>query len=145
MFLKILFERLREVDSIEFVSSMYWNDLFLLILFFFSGNITTLFVLQGHALETEECGNDTSWECQLYSGLSPDLLAARQDVKEEVGPGCQCGCVIHLSASNSKRLLAASTKICPRKALWLIQVIFFPYRIYFLFCKNRVNAKKKKL
>lgn len=43
---------------------------------------------------------------------------------DEVGPSCQCGCIIHLLKSKRRRLLASSTQACPDRsdALWTIQV-----------------------
>lgn len=43
---------------------------------------------------------------------------------DEVGPGCQCGCIIHLLKSKPRRMLASSSQTCPDRnnTLWLIQV-----------------------
>lgn len=43
---------------------------------------------------------------------------------DEVGPSCQCGCIIHLLKSKRKRLLASSTQACSgrNEAVWTIQV-----------------------
>jgi hypothetical protein len=43
---------------------------------------------------------------------------------DEVGPSCQCGCIIHLLSSKPRRLLAASSQACPglENAMWTIQV-----------------------
>lgn len=43
---------------------------------------------------------------------------------EEVGPNCQCGCIIHLLKSKPRRMLASSSQACIglENALWTIQV-----------------------
>lgn len=43
---------------------------------------------------------------------------------EEVGPNCQCGCIIHLLKSKPRRMLASSSQACVglENAFWTIQV-----------------------
>lgn len=88
----------------------------------------TYHLFQGKALESESCGNETGWNCQLFqwedSGNSV-LPAELPEVKEEIGPGCRCGCVVHLGAAKPRRMLATSTHSCPglKPTMWLIKVI----------------------
>lgn len=50
------------------------------------------------------------------------MPADRPEVKAEVGPGCRCGCIVHLGTGKSRRLIAASSHSCPGRTFWLIQV-----------------------
>lgn len=83
-------------------------------------------------METEKCGSsndasvDSTWEC-LYgtgsSGGTDDVAPAdRPEILAEVGPGCRCGCVVHLGQAKPRRLLATSSHSCPGRTFWLIQV-----------------------
>ncbi|XP_046669657.1 uncharacterized protein LOC124360258 [Homalodisca vitripennis] len=77
---------------------------------------------EGHALETERCGVAVGWDCTFYQdsgGL--DVPAERPEVKAEVGPGCRCGCVVHLGLAKPRRLVASSSQSCPGRTFWLIQ------------------------
>lgn len=77
-------------------------------------------------METQQCGNSTSWECQLYDvQIIPELLAEKPEVQEVVGEKCRCGCIIHLDVSMPQRFLAASMRNCSRKTWWKIQVTTF--------------------
>lgn len=81
---------------------------------------------KGKALESEPCGNETGWHCsQLFSWeqADPVLPAELPEVKEEIGPGCRCGCVVHLGAAKPKRMLATSSHSCPgvKPTMWLIK------------------------
>ena len=80
-----------------------------------------LFTFQGPAVETEKCGSSSylSWEC-LY-GAHIELPADRQEVVEEIGPGCRCGCIIHLGVVKPRRLIASSSESCPGRTFWLVQ------------------------
>lgn len=74
-------------------------------------------------METQPCGNSTSWECQLYDvQIIPELLAEKPEVQEVVGEKCRCGCIIHLDVTMPQRFLAASMRNCSRKTWWKIQV-----------------------
>lgn len=72
---------------------------------------------------TETHLQNISSEC-LYGSLnlmSSEIPADRPEVVAEIGPGCRCGCIIHLSAEKSRRLIASSSKSCPGRTFWLIQ------------------------
>lgn len=78
---------------------------------------------QGHALETERCGVALGWDCPFYQDSGgTDIPAERPEVKAEVGPGCRCGCVVHLGVARPRRLVASSSQSCPGRTFWLIQV-----------------------
>lgn len=53
--------------------------------------------------------------------LTGEVPADRPEVVAEIGPGCRCGCIVHLSAEKSRRLIASSSKSCPGRTFWLIQ------------------------
>lgn len=48
------------------------------------------------------------------------LPAESDSVQAEVGPGCRCGCVVHLSSAKPRRLLATSSQSCPGRTFWLV-------------------------
>ncbi|XP_054271484.1 uncharacterized protein LOC128992100 [Macrosteles quadrilineatus] len=75
---------------------------------------------EGHALETERCGTALAWDCPFYQE-GADVPAERPEVKAEVGPGCRCGCVVHLGVAKPRRLVASSSQSCPGRTFWLIQ------------------------
>ena len=78
-------------------------------------------LFQGPSLETESCGaGSESWSCLLSP--SPSLPADHPGVVAEVGPGCRCGCVVHVGVAKPGRILATSTVSCPGRTLWLVQV-----------------------
>lgn len=61
----------------------------------------------------------------MYGGgnsVNGDVPADRPEVKAEIGPGCRCGCVVHLGQSKPRRLVATSSQSCPGRTFWLIQV-----------------------
>lgn len=94
------------------------NFIFKFILFEFFA------LLQGPSVETEKCGNaiaDT-WDCIYESSGATFTAANRTEVSQEIGPGCRCGCIVHLGSSKSKRILAGATQSCPGRSFWLIQV-----------------------
>lgn len=80
---------------------------------------------QGPAVETERCGGPESgtWECLYGSGnsLTGEVPADRPEVIAEIGPGCRCGCIVHLGAVKSRRLIASSSRSCPGRTFWLVQ------------------------
>ncbi|XP_014253828.1 uncharacterized protein LOC106669079 isoform X2 [Cimex lectularius] len=77
---------------------------------------------EGHALETENCGVAGAWNCRYYPDTgSGDVPADRPEVKAEIGPGCRCGCIVHLGTGKTRRLIAASSHSCPGRTFWLIQ------------------------
>ncbi|GAB0092724.1 hypothetical protein DMENIID0001_077550 [Sergentomyia squamirostris] len=79
----------------------------------------------GPAVETERCGGPESgtWECLYGSGnsLTGEVPADRPEVIAEVGPGCRCGCIVHLGAVKPRRLIASSSRSCPGRTFWLVQ------------------------
>lgn len=94
--------------------------------------------MQGDAVETRQCGGPVSgtWECMYGNngygstggGGSPantaivgQLPVDRPEVRAEIGPGCRCGCIVHLSVAKSRRLIASSAESCPGRTFWLIQ------------------------
>lgn len=88
---------------------------------------------EGPATESRQCGGPIFSTWDYFFGNRKDLKQAHNgtDVMAEVGPGCRCGCIIHLGASKPKRLLASSSQSCPGRSLWLVQVsktlFFFKY------------------
>uniref|UniRef100_A0A182LUJ2 CUB domain-containing protein n=1 Tax=Anopheles culicifacies TaxID=139723 RepID=A0A182LUJ2_9DIPT len=81
--------------------------------------------LGGPSVQTERCGLDTSgdsWECMFSPAIGGiNLPLEIEDVNTEIGPGCRCGCVIHLGMVKPKRLLGSSSHSCPDRSLWLIK------------------------
>ncbi|XP_075228133.1 thrombospondin-1 like protein golden goal [Lycorma delicatula] len=77
---------------------------------------------QGHTFETERCGVAVAWDCIFYQDSGgPEVPADRPEVIAEVGPGCRCGCVVHLGMTKPRRLIASSSQSCPGRTFWLIQ------------------------
>lgn len=78
-------------------------------------------LFQGPSLQSEPCRDGTeSWGCLLSPSSS--LSVDHPGVVAEVGPGCRCGCVVHLGVAKPRRILATSTASCPGRTFWLIQV-----------------------
>ncbi|KAL0276483.1 UNVERIFIED_CONTAM: hypothetical protein PYX00_004046 [Menopon gallinae] len=80
---------------------------------------------QGPSVETERCGNE-DWDCEFYQRYPSNsggylLPADRPEIMAEVGPGCRCGCVVHLGAAKPRRLLATSSQTCPGRIFWQIE------------------------
>uniref|UniRef100_A0A182VWS0 CUB domain-containing protein n=1 Tax=Anopheles minimus TaxID=112268 RepID=A0A182VWS0_9DIPT len=79
----------------------------------------------GPSVQTERCGLETSgdsWECMFSPAIGGiNLPLEIEDVNTEIGPGCRCGCVIHLGMVKPKRLLGSSSHSCPDRSLWLIK------------------------
>ncbi|XP_050312720.1 uncharacterized protein LOC126747859 isoform X1 [Anthonomus grandis grandis] len=106
---------------------------------------------EGSAVETERCGIGLgiTWECLYNGGLSNNnnndnsLIPANiPEVKEEVGPYCRCGCVVHLGVAKPNRKLATSSQSCPGRIFWLIQaddecIIHFIVKQFNLPCGNQ--------
>lgn len=72
---------------------------------------------------TETHLQNISSDC-LYGSLNlltGEVPADRPEVVAEIGPGCRCGCIVHLSGEKSRRLIASSSKSCPGRTFWLIQ------------------------
>ncbi|XP_055855216.1 uncharacterized protein LOC129918620 [Episyrphus balteatus] len=78
---------------------------------------------EGPSVETEKCGKSIAdtWDC-IYESTGKSSTANRTDVSQEIGPGCRCGCIVHLGSSKPKRIIAGATQSCPGRSFWLIQV-----------------------
>ncbi|XP_052869148.1 uncharacterized protein LOC128274857 [Anopheles cruzii] len=80
---------------------------------------------EGPSVQTERCGLESSadsWECMFSPAIGNiNLPLEIEDVNTEIGPGCRCGCVIHLGMVKPKRLLGSSSHSCPDRSLWLIK------------------------
>lgn len=76
-------------------------------------------------METQKCGGPVagSWECLYGSGnsITGEVPADRPEVIAEIGPGCHCGCIVHLGVLKPRRLVASSAQSCPGRTFWLIQ------------------------
>ncbi|XP_020713274.1 uncharacterized protein LOC101454037 isoform X2 [Ceratitis capitata] len=79
---------------------------------------------EGPSVETEKCGKAVAdtWDCIYESSGATFTAANRTEVSQEIGPGCRCGCIVHLGSSKPKRILAGATQSCPGRSFWLIQV-----------------------
>lgn len=99
-------------------------------------------------MQTEKCNKSIAdtWDC-IYE-TSGNILTKSNvtEVNQEIGPGCRCGCIVHLGASKPKRIIAGATQSCPGRSFWLVQVnyisffdlnILMPFFIYL-----RLTAKK---
>ncbi|XP_035780365.1 uncharacterized protein LOC118460285 [Anopheles albimanus] len=80
---------------------------------------------EGPSVQTERCGLESSadsWECMFSPAIGNlNLPLEIEDVNTEIGPGCRCGCVIHLGIVKPKRLLGSSSHSCPDRSIWLIK------------------------
>ncbi|KAL9912074.1 thrombospondin-1 like protein golden goal isoform 2-T9 [Glossina fuscipes fuscipes] len=79
---------------------------------------------EGASVQTEKCGNSVidTWDCIYESGGAIINNINRTGVSQEIGPGCRCGCIVHLGSSKPKRIIAGATQSCPGRSFWLIQV-----------------------
>ncbi|KAH8379331.1 hypothetical protein KR009_004210 [Drosophila setifemur] len=77
---------------------------------------------EGPSVETQKCGKSIAdtWDC-IYE-TSGTSKANSTEVSQEIGPGCRCGCIVHLGSSKPKRMIAGATQSCPGRSFWLIQV-----------------------
>ncbi|KAJ8665366.1 hypothetical protein QAD02_007028 [Eretmocerus hayati] len=84
---------------------------------------------QGEAVETEPCGGSSQldlrgelspgdWECRHGEGLAAD----RPEVAAEVGAKCRCGCSLNIDSERQRKIIAASSRGCPGRSFWLVQV-----------------------
>lgn len=53
--------------------------------------------------------------------MTGPVPADRPEIIAEIGPGCRCGCIVHLGSSKPRRLIASSSQSCPGRTFWLIQ------------------------
>lgn len=70
------------------------------------------------------------------------MPAERPEVQADVGLDCRCGCIIHLTVSKPRRLIAASAQSCPGRTFWLIQAdpghrIRFNFDFFRLICSTQ--------
>lgn len=70
------------------------------------------------------------------------MPADRPEVIAEIGPGCRCGCIVHLGVAKPRRLIASSSKSCPGRTFWLIQAddgdrIRFKFDFFHLPCTTQ--------
>ncbi|KAH8259201.1 hypothetical protein KR026_000721 [Drosophila bipectinata] len=79
---------------------------------------------EGPSVETEKCGKSIAdtWDCIYETSGTSMAKANSTEVSQEIGPGCRCGCIVHLGASKPKRIIAGATQSCPGRSFWLIQV-----------------------
>lgn len=66
-----------------------------------------------------------TWDCIYESTGDAANRLNRTDVKQEIGPGCRCGCIVHLGSSKPQRMIAGAAQSCPGRSFWLLQVIAF--------------------
>ncbi|KAH8303561.1 hypothetical protein KR018_003270 [Drosophila ironensis] len=79
---------------------------------------------EGPSVETEKCGKSIAdtWDCIYETSGTVMTKANSTEVSQEIGPGCRCGCIVHLGSSKPKRIIAGATQSCPGRSFWLIQV-----------------------
>ncbi|KAH8371207.1 hypothetical protein KR093_006540 [Drosophila rubida] len=79
---------------------------------------------EGPSVQTEKCNKSIAdtWDC-IYE-TSGNMLTKSNvtELNQEIGPGCRCGCIVHLGSSKPKRIIAGATQSCPGRSFWLIQV-----------------------
>jgi len=80
--------------------------------------------LQGPSVETQKCGKSIAdtWDCIYETSGTVITKENSTEVSQEIGPGCRCGCIVHLGSSKPKRIIAGATQSCPGRSFWLIQV-----------------------
>lgn len=90
------------------------------------GRIEKLFPIlsQGFTTETRPCSGSISNIWEYFFGRKTFGSINSTEIMEEVGPNCQCGCIIHLLKSKPRRMLASSSQACLglENAMWTIQV-----------------------
>lgn len=79
---------------------------------------------QGSTTETRPCSGSISNIWEYFFGRKTFGAINSSEIMEEVGPNCQCGCIIHLLKSKPRRMLASSSQACVglENAMWTIQV-----------------------
>lgn len=88
-------------------------------------NLTRIFYsIKGATTETQPCSGTISNIWEYFFGTKTFGTINSSEIMEEVGPNCQCGCIIHLLKSKPRRLLASSSQACVglENILWTIQV-----------------------
>ncbi|XP_034105109.1 uncharacterized protein LOC117568517 isoform X1 [Drosophila albomicans] len=79
---------------------------------------------EGPSVQTEKCNKSIAdtWDC-IYETSGHMLTKSNvTELNQEIGPGCRCGCIVHLGSSKPKRIIAGATQSCPGRSFWLIQV-----------------------
>lgn len=66
----------------------------------------------------------------------------RPEIKADIGSDCRCGCIVHLTMSKSRRIIAASAQSCPGRTFWLIQAdsgyqVRFHFDYFRLICADQ--------
>ncbi|KAH8293436.1 hypothetical protein KR054_000500 [Drosophila jambulina] len=79
---------------------------------------------EGPSVETQKCGKSIAdtWDCIYETSGTAVTRANSSEVSQEIGPGCRCGCIVHLGSSKPKRIIAGATQSCPGRSFWLVQV-----------------------
>ncbi|XP_016955597.1 uncharacterized protein LOC108028352 [Drosophila biarmipes] len=79
---------------------------------------------EGPSVETQKCGKSIAdtWDCIYETSGTVITKENSTEVSQEIGPGCRCGCIVHLGSSKPKRIIAGATQSCPGRSFWLIQV-----------------------
>ncbi|EDW18730.2 uncharacterized protein LOC6582553 [Drosophila mojavensis] len=79
---------------------------------------------EGPSVQTEKCNKSIAdtWDCIYETSGSILTKSNVTEVHQEIGPGCRCGCIVHLGSSKPKRIIAGATQSCPGRSFWLIQV-----------------------
>ncbi|EDW70471.2 uncharacterized protein gogo [Drosophila virilis] len=79
---------------------------------------------EGQSVQTEKCNKSIAdtWDCIYETSGSILTKSNVTEVHQEIGPGCRCGCIVHLGSSKPKRIIAGATQSCPGRSFWLIQV-----------------------
>ncbi|EDW44184.1 GM22234 [Drosophila sechellia] len=79
---------------------------------------------EGPSVETQKCGKSIAdtWDCIYETSGTVITKENSTEVNQEIGPGCRCGCIVHLGSSKPKRIIAGATQSCPGRSFWLIQV-----------------------
>lgn len=83
-----------------------------------------MFVSKGSSTETRPCSGAINNIWEYFFGRKTFGNINSSEIMEEVGPTCQCGCIIHLLKSKPRRMLASSSQACfgLENALWTIEV-----------------------
>ncbi|CRK98331.1 CLUMA_CG011693, isoform A [Clunio marinus] len=79
---------------------------------------------EGASTETRPCSGTVSNIWEYFFGRKIFGTINSTEIMEEVGPSCQCGCIIHLLKSKPRRMLASSSQGCFgfENVLWTGQV-----------------------
>lgn len=72
----------------------------------------------------------------------PSDFVERPEIKADAGSDCRCGCIIHLTVTKPRRIIAASAQSCPGRTFWLVQAdpdyqIRFHFDFFRLICSDQ--------